>query len=188
MKLILGSKSEGRKKVLEDAGYSFSVMSSDIDEKAIRSDDFTLLPLLLAREKAKVLLKKINEPAILITSDQVVVCNGKLREKPATLLEAKSYLESYNHFWAQTNTAIVVTNTITGKQKEIVDTAHIYFKHIPKTVINKLVDEGNVLQAAGAIIAEHPLLKPYIQRIDGDRTSVTGLALKLTKKLIDEVV
>jgi septum formation protein len=187
MKLILGSKSEGRKRVLEEAGFSFSVMSPDIDEKAIRSEDFTELPLLLAREKARILLTRIDEPAILITSDQVVVCNGNLREKPETKTEARKFLESYNNFSAQTNTAVVVTNTKTGNQKEVIDTVNIYFKHIPKDIIDRLVTEGKVMHAAGAIIAEHPLLIPYISSIDGDITSVTGLPLKITSNLIKDV-
>lgn len=187
MKLILGSQSEGRKKILENAGYSFIVMNPDINEKAIRSKDYSLLPLLLAREKTKVLLPKITEPAIMITSDQIVVCHGELHEKPFNKSQARKYLESYNHFSAQTYTAVVVTNTRTGIQKEAVDSASIYFKNIPNTIINKLLNEGKVMRAAGAIIAEHPLLKPYILKIDGDSTSVTGLPLAVTQKLIDDV-
>lgn len=39
MKIILGSKSKGRRGVLESLGYEFEVMLADIDEKVIRSDD-----------------------------------------------------------------------------------------------------------------------------------------------------
>lgn len=36
---MLGSKSKGRRVVLDAAGYDDEVMTADIDEKAIRFDD-----------------------------------------------------------------------------------------------------------------------------------------------------
>lgn len=54
MKIILGSQSRSRRKVLEKLGYEFEVMPADIDEKAIRFDDPTKLTLVLARAKADV--------------------------------------------------------------------------------------------------------------------------------------
>src|SRR5688500_1249444 len=103
MKLILGSKSHGRKTVLERVGYEFEVMAADIDEKLIRSDDLELLPMLLARAKAEALLKKINEPVILVTADQVVIYKGELREKPESEEQAREYLASYGDSLIQTN-------------------------------------------------------------------------------------
>jgi len=187
MKIILGSKSVGRKQILLDAGYKFEVMAADIDEKAIRSDDYALLPLLLARAKAKVLLKIIKTPAILITVDQVVVWNGELREKPVNKKQAKAYLKSYNVYPAQINTAVVVTNTKTGKQKELLDITKAYFQNIPINIIDDLINEGKVMNAAGGFIIEHPLLLPYIKQTEGDIKSITGLPLKLTEELIKQV-
>lgn len=187
MKIILGSQSVGRKKILEDAGYEFEILSADIDEKSIRSDDFELLPLLLAREKAKVLLEKIKEPAILITADQVVVYQGALREKPQSPKQAREYLLSYNQNPAQINTAVVVTNTQTGKQAEVLDITKAHFKAIPESIIEALIAEGNIMRAAGGFIVEHPLLLPYVKKIEGDIKSVTGLPLILTEELIKQV-
>lgn len=187
MKLILGSQSFGRKYVLEKAGYRFDVMAADIDEKAIRSDDYEELPLLLARAKAKKLLGLIHEPAILITSDQVVVCNGELREKPEIESVARQYLETYKKHPAQTNTAVVVTNTKTGKQAEGLDIAKVFFKPIPDSVIDALMKEGKVLQTAGGFMVEDTMLEPYVDHIEGETSSVTGLPLTLTKQLIEKV-
>ena len=91
MKIILGSKSKGRKRMLEEMGIEFEVMVADINEKAIRFDDPKELVLALARAKAEVLKQKIPEPTILITSDQVVVWEGKIREKPENEKEARFF-------------------------------------------------------------------------------------------------
>ncbi len=187
MKIILGSQSFGRKQVLERAGYEFEIMSADIDEKAIRSDNYEELPLLLARAKAQALLERIKEPALLITSDQIVVWNGQLREKPESVGQAKEYLKSYADFPAQTNTAVVITNTATGVQAEGVDIAKVFFKQIPDIVIDELISKTKLMYTAGGIIVEHPLFSPYIDRIEGEINSVSGLPLILTQELLEQV-
>ena len=187
MKIILGSKSLGRKMVLEKAGYAFDVFVADIDEKAIRSENYEELPLLIAQEKTKALLPTISEPSLLITSDLVVICHGELREKPESKEQAREYLESYSQYPAQTFAAVVITNTATGKSAEGVDSAKTYFKSIPPDVIDAIIEQGDVMRAAGGFIVDSPLFAPYIDHIDGERESVIGLPLALTKRLMKEV-
>ena len=187
VKIILGSKSKGRKQVLEDAGYKFDIMVSDINEEAIRHDDLSLLPLLIARGKMNALLPKISEEAILITSDQIVVYNGELREKPRDKEEARIWLESYSNNISTAITSVVVMNTKTGSVSEGVDTVNVHFKKIPHTVIDKLIEKGMVLHTAGACVGEDPLLNPYIQKLEGELDSLTGLPMKLTEKLMHDV-
>ena len=187
MKIILGSKSQWRKLVLERAGYQFEVLTAEIDEKAVRSDDYKELPLLLARAKAKAILPQVHEPALLITSDQVVVCNGELREKPENETQAREFLKSYAHYPAQTNTAVVVINTQTSKSAEGLDIATIFFKPIPENVIDELIIDGKIMTGAGGYIIEHPLLEPFIDHVDGEVDSVMGMPVKLMAKLMNEV-
>ena len=187
MKLILGSQSIGRKEVLTAAGYDFEIMVADIDEKVIRDDNYELLPLLIAREKTKALLSKIQEDAVLITSDQVVVCNGELREKPVDQNEARTWLRSYAFYPSRAITSVIVANTITGKQVEGVDIVDVIFDKIPDEVIEKLIAQGRILKTAGACIAEDPLLNPHIRELHGDLDSITGLPMRLTKELLSQV-
>jgi len=187
MNLILGSQSVGRKKVLTDAGYRFTIMPADIDEKSIRSDNYELLPILIARAKAEKLIPQIAKPSILITSDQIVVCNGELREKPVSESQARHYLQSYNFYPAQTNTAVVVTNTLTGKQAKRLDISKTYFKSLTKDKIDEIINSGKSMNTAGGFLSEDPLFIPLIDRIEGDPTGVLGLPLELTRELIEKV-
>lgn len=188
MKIILGSGSKWRKTILEKAGYDFEVMTADIDEKAIRLDDYEKLPILIARAKAEALLPKINEPAILITSDQVVVCDGELREKPVDENEAKIFMESYSAGHpGQTNTSVIVINTENGKQAEGLDISKAYFKKIPSEIISEFIATGDAFLCSGGFTIDHPLLLPYIERIEGERDGIEGLPMKLLEKLIEEV-
>jgi septum formation protein len=188
MKMILGSGSKWRKLILEKAGYTFDVMTADIDEKEIRSSDYEELPLIIGKAKAEALLPQIGEPAILITSDQVVVCEGELWEKPKDEAEARKFFEIYSEGKpAQTNTSVVVINTENGKRAEGVDFAKTFFKEIPNEVIDKFIETGNAYACAGGFTVDDPLLIPYIDRIEGDRDSVEGLPMRMVEKLLNEV-
>jgi septum formation protein len=46
---------------------------------------------------------------------------------------------------------------------------------MPDDVIDKLIEEGDVMWCAGGLMVEHPLVVPYITHIDGTQESVMGL-------------
>ncbi len=187
MKIILGSQSKGRKRILEEMGYQFEVMAANIDEKAIRSGNPYELTLLLARAKAEKILSKIKEPAVIIASDQVGLCNGKILEKPENEARIREYFGDYAKYPAETITAVVVVNTGTGKRAEGIDVAKVTFKLIPEKIIDEVIKKGEIFYCSGAFSIEDPLLKKYIEKIEGERESVMGLPRKLTEKLIKKV-
>lgn len=187
MDIILGSQSEGRAQVLREAGYDFTIMHANIDEKAIRHDDPAKLTQNVARAKAAALLPQIKQPALLITGDHVVIHQGTIREKPGSIDEARTFLTSYSGYLAENISSIVVTNTKTGMEVFGTDRATVYFKIIPDDVIEKILTERKVMYAAGGFIVQDPLLVPFINHIDGAIDTVIGLPLRLTKKLLAEV-
>ena len=162
-------------------------MDPNIDEKSIRHKDPKKLVLAIARAKASALLPKIKKPSILITADQVVLCNKKILEKPKNKHEAKKFLHMYAKYPAKTITAIVATNTTNKKQKSGVGIATIWFHPLPETVIKKLLKQECVLTCAGGFSIEGAILKKYILKIDGAKDSITGLPIKLTERLIARV-
>ncbi len=188
MKIILGSASEFRKQVFEEMGYKdFKVMAADIDEKGIRLNNPEELTLALANAKADALQKKIKEPVLLITADQVVSWNGEIREKPLDAHQAKEYLGSYHLAPAYTINGIVVTDTGTGKRVSGTTSTKIVFRQIPETVINLLIADGGIFKRAGGFEVHDPLLKPYVESIEGTIDSVMGLPKELTERLMKEV-
>lgn len=188
MKIILGSSSKYRKAVLESNGYEFEIMSPDIDEKAIRTHDYYQLPLLIARAKADALIPKVSEDALVITSDQVVVCNNDLHEKPKDQEEAKVFLEKYsNGHPAETVSALVVTNTKNGKRVEGIDIAKVYYNPIPAMTVEEFIKNGDPFSKAGGFAIQSAILQPYQNRIEGTEDCVMGMPLELLEKLIKEV-
>lgn len=186
MKIILGSQSKSRQNLLRRMGYKFEVMNPDIDEKAIRFDDPKELTLALAHAKADALLPKIHEQAILITADQVVFCDGKIREKPASAKEVREAFRAYKTHPLETVTALVVTNTASAKRSEGIDVAKVWLRPIPDNVIEALIKEGDVFSRAGGFSVENPLLKNYVEKTEGERESILGLPKELTIRLMKE--
>ncbi|KAM3341809.1 7-methyl-GTP pyrophosphatase isoform X1 [Capsicum galapagoense] len=223
-KLILGSSSAARRKILADMGYQFTTMSADIDEKAIRKEKPEDLVMALAEAKADAIISKIQKtenlekdvnptilvaadtaeaiiprvsigeserdagPTLLITCDQVVVYEGVVREKPSTEAEARQFMKDYSNGHAATVSSVLVTNLVTGSRRGEWDKVEIYFHEIPDQVIDKLIEEGIVLYAAGGLIIEHPLIVPYVKEVVGSTDSVMGLPKALTERLIKEIL
>ena len=187
MKIILGSESNARKRVLKKMGYEFTVMPAHINEKLIRFDDPVVLTLALANAKADALLLKIKESAILITADQVVVCNGKILEKPLKAKEAEEFLKMYAKYPAETVTSVVVVNTATDKRAEGTDKAEIWFNPIPSHIIKHYIEGKDPFYHSGGFDHQHPLLVEYVKEIKGEPESISGLPWTLTERLINEV-
>ncbi len=188
MKIILGSASENRRRVLRAARYDFEVMSADIDEKAIRHENLYEIPVLLAKAKAVALFPKIKEPAFLITADQVIVWNGKLREKATSIEEARHFLEMFSgsEFSAEHVNGITVTNTATGRSLTEREISRVYFSKIPREIINTFLAEGIWGKYAGGYGVDHPLLAPFI-RLEGTMESALGLPLGIVERNMKEL-
>ncbi|KAI5392948.1 hypothetical protein KIW84_060196 [Lathyrus oleraceus] len=195
-KIILGSSSIARRKILSQMGYQFTLMTADIDEKSIRKEIPEELVMALAEAKAEAILQRLPvgdylkdaEPTLLITSDQVVVYEGVIREKPSNKQEARQFLKDYSGRKAATVGSVLVTNLKTGLRKGDSDRVEIHFNEIPDEIIEKLVDEGITLNVAGGLIIEHPLIFPYVKDVVGTIDSVMGLPKDLTEKLLKAVL
>ena len=187
MKIILGSSSKFRQQILTEMGYDFEVISPDIDEKKIRDVDPKKLVLALAHAKAEAILKKIQEPAVIITADQVVTFKGEIREKPSSPEQVREFLESYGNNMSETVNGIVVTNTVNKKQESAYDTVQVFLHDIPSHVIDQLIEEGVIFHCAGALRLEDPLMVPFIKEIRGSQDSLMGLPKNLTKSLMQKV-
>ncbi|MEY4744364.1 MAG: hypothetical protein RL272_309 [Candidatus Parcubacteria bacterium] len=192
--LILGSSSLWRRKELQATGLRFTVLAADIDEKAIRHPDPVILTLHIAVAKASALLARIAEPSILITSDQVAVFRGEVREKPASETEAVRWLRQYSGTGVDTVTTVVVTDTATRRSIHGTHQATAHFAPLPPKAIADAVVRGHVLHSCGAFTIDDPHIGPYVGGLSGEgdeaelRSSVSGLPRAKTLALIDRIV
>ena len=185
--LILGSSSRFRQQIFRSMGYDFTIMNPDIDEKSFRNSDPELLAVELARAKANAIAALVRDPSIIITADQVVVVGDEIREKPTTPDEARQFLRSYRTTPAVTVSAINVINMETGKTATGVDRVKVHLKFLSDDIIEAIIAEGTIFHCAGGFAIEHPLMEPLVEKIDGERESVMGMPVTLTRRLLREV-
>ncbi|XP_039158625.1 7-methyl-GTP pyrophosphatase isoform X3 [Eucalyptus grandis] len=169
VQIILGSSSMPRQHILAEMGYDFTVMTADIDEKAIRKDKPEELVTALAEAK-------------------VVVHEGRIREKPSSKDEARNFIEGYSGGRAEVVGSVLVTNLKTGRREAGWERAEVYFYDIPAEVVQSLIDEGITLNVAGGLMLEHPLTSPIIKEVIGTADTIMGLPKSLTERLIQEAL
>jgi septum formation protein len=206
--LILGSASFTRKLILKEMNVNYHIVVRAIDEQGIgdRSKDAPAdLVRTLAQAKMDHLVREIQagncqddlpttdtdtmKSWIVLTGDQVVTCNGEILEKPESIEQARDFVARYAHHPPSTVGSCVLTHLPSGVTVSGVDTATIHFlKTIPADLIDRLVmDDEPVLSCAGGLMVEHPLVKEYIQSIDGTEDSVMGLSKDLVLQLLKEL-
>lgn len=95
--LILASKSAARQALLRQAGIEFDCQPVALDESAIRlsaenegasPDEIAVLLAELKGER----VAAARPDAMVISSDQLLVCDGKIYGKPKTLEQAKTHI------------------------------------------------------------------------------------------------
>ncbi|KAI9165812.1 hypothetical protein LWI28_020890 [Acer negundo] len=196
-KIILGSSSMARRKILAEMGYEFTIVTADIDEKSIRKEKPEELVMALAEAKADAIISRIqstgqfeedDHATLLITADTVVVSEGKIREKPSDQEEAREFIKGYSGSHAAVVGSVFVCNLKTGTKKGGWDKAEVYFHDIPDEVIDNMIVEGISQNIAGGLKLEHPLALPFVEAVVGEAGTVKGLSKALTENLITEAL
>ena len=95
MKLILASASPRRAEILRDAGISFSVISSAVDETPFPNESPHEHVLRLAAAKAELVAARAVGPAIVIAADTVITLDGRIIGKPRSTEDARRTLEQF---------------------------------------------------------------------------------------------
>jgi septum formation protein len=178
---ILASASPRRKELLEEAGFEFKILPSDIDEDKVIAKDARALAVTLAELKAKKISENQNE--LVLGADTVVVLreNGKeeLFGKPNDAVDAVRML---TRLQGRSHSVITGFSLVRSRQvlvSSAVETT-VKMKALSEDEILKYVQTQEPLDKAGAY-AIQGLAKEFIESISGSYSNVVGLP-------VDEVV
>ena len=185
--IILGSSSSNRRKIIKYLGWNINYDKPDIDEKQIRCDNPYELPLKIACAKSNKLYSNLVNETILITCDQIVLCNEKILEKPESIEEAYSFFKSYSDNHIKIINGIVIKHYPSDYQISNIDVSTIYFNKISEEDIQKIITNKDIYSSAGAIIIEDNLVYSSIKTIEGSISSIMGLNYELLINMINEM-
>ena len=181
MKVILASSSKFRKQLLNKLNISFKCISPDIDEKRLNNEAVKDYVKRLSIEKASKIACS-NQKSIIIGSDEVADLKGKIIGKPITKKNAKKQLRMLSGNKVVFRTGLCVLNSETGKYYASVSNYNIFFKDLDDNIINKYLENDDVLNCAASIRIEGLAIN-LVRKMNGaDPSSIMGLPLI---KLID---
>ena len=181
MKVILASSSKFRKQLLDKLNISFKCISPDIDEKRLNNESVRDYVKRLSIEKASKIACS-NQKSIIIGSDEVADLKGKIIGKPITKKNAKKQLRMLSGNKVVFRTGLCVLNSETGKYYASVNNYNIFFKDLDDNIINKYLENDDVLNCAASIRIEGLAIN-LVRKMNGaDPSSIMGLPLI---KLID---
>lgn len=182
MKLILASNSAARRQMLGNAGYRFETMPADIDESVLkvrhlesgrRADD---LALVLANAKAQAVAT--NHPDdLVIGSDQILICDGKVFTKVTDLSRAAHQLTEL-----QGRTHVLMSAVACWHQNQPVfqvsETADLTMYRLTAEEIDSyLSDTGtSVLGSVGCYQIEGKGVRLF-EKIQGSHFTIMGMPL-----------
>ena len=176
MKLILASASSRRAEVLHDAGLSFTVLSSAVDETPMAGESPAELVQRLADAKAELVAARALGPAIIIAADTEVVLDGHVLGKPRTSEDARQMLTKLSGRTHSVLTGVTLVRLPDAERRSFVETTHVHFAQIPEEEITKYLATGEPFDKAGSYAIQGRAGR-YVPRIDGCYFNIVGLPL-----------
>ncbi len=178
--IVLASASPRRKELLMQVGVRAEIIVPDIVEVPKSGETPSAYIERNAREKSlavKALLEKRHRhDLIIISADTIVLCEGKVLEKPTSHEDARRMLRTLSDREHQVLTAYCLT-AMDGSDphvRRVQSTVH--FRALDPREIEAYVLNGEPMDKAGAYGAQG-LGSAFIARIDGSYTNVVGLPL-----------
>lgn len=176
MKLILASASSRRAEILRDAGLSFAVVSSAVDETPYPGEAPQTLVQRLADAKADLVAARAVGTAIVIAADTVVVLDGQVLGKPRSTDDARRMLEQLSGRTHSVHTGVSLIRLPDAERSHFVETTLVHFSQLTADDISQYLATEEPYDKAGSYAIQGRAGR-YIPRIEGCYYNVVGLPL-----------
>ena len=192
MKIILASKSEVRKKILDQNGIRCEVVPANIDEEPIKD---SLLkekasPQIISKNLAELKANKVSEKRynhLVLGADSVIDLNGELISKPINRDEAFAILKKLNGQKHQ-----LISSVCISKNGAMIwnstDASALTMKQLNsneiKSYLTKIKDKELYAYGVYQIEADG---RSLFSKIEGDEDTIMGLPIKQIKEYLSTI-
>ena len=194
-RLVLGSASEGRRRVLRQAGVEPRVVVSGVDEDAVIAalganaspgDVVRSLAEAKAEHVVTLIESAVAADCVVIGCDSMLDLDGRLVGKPASVDAARRQWQAMGGRSGQLHTGHCLLRLTDGKithraAESCVTTVH--FGTPAAADLDAYLDSGEPLAVAGAFTLDG-LGGWFVERIEGDPSNVIGLSLPQTRRML----
>ena len=191
MKIVLASKSEVRKKILNSHKINCNVLPANIDEDQVKESMIgkKATPELISKNLAELKANKISlktPDELVLGADSVIDLEGKLISKPKTREEAIEILKKLNGKKHQ-----LISSVCISKNGSMIwnytDASTLTMKKLNldeiKSYLDKIKDE--ILYAYGVYQIEADG-RSLFSKIEGDEDTIMGLPVKQIKEYLNQ--
>ena len=185
--IILGSGSPRRKELLSELGFEFEVDTRNTFEEVYSEDTpQERIPEVLSEGKSLGFHRNLTENEILITSDTLVLCEGRVMGKPRDREDAVDMLKALSGKSHKVITAVTMRDS--KGMKTVSDTALVHFKELKDNEIDYYIDNYRPFDKAGAYGIQEWIGYIGIDRIEGSYFTIMGLPVHLVYELLLEFI
>ena len=199
MRFVLASQSPARLAVLRSAGLDPSVVVSGVDEDAVAASLIDPAPVELVRALAVAKAEAVFEALVgshegsadmvIVGCDSMLSIGGEMVGKPITPEVARERWASMSGKTGEllTGHAIIrVENGVRTKEASGTEGTTVRFGTPSQEEVDAYIASGEPLQVAGGFTLDG-LGGWFVEGIDGDFSSVIGISLPLTRRLLTEI-
>jgi septum formation protein len=196
-RFVLGSASEGRRRVLRQAGVEPLVVVSGVDEDAIVTtlgpdaapgDVVGSLAEAKAAHVASLLDPIVAADCVVIGCDSMLYIDGRLVGKPPSIDAARREWQSMGGRSGQLHTGHCLLRLAGGATTKVTEscltTVHFAMPTAPE--LDAYLASGEPLKVAGAFTLDG-LGGWFVDRIEGDPSNIIGLSLPLLRRMLGRV-
>ena len=176
--IVLASSSLARIEYLERQNVNFKAVPHKVDESIIKKKKLSFKKIAeeLALSKARSINKKGNE--IIIGSDQVLVCEGKLIDRPETIEKAKQnllFLRNKKHKLISSVVVICDEDIFFKETKEAILKMKNISNHDIEMYLSK--NKKTALSCVGSYKIEENSKYNFLDILEGDLETIIGFPL-----------
>ena len=197
-RLVLGSASTGRLRVLRSAGVEPMVVVSGVDEDAVverLGPDVEPAAVVNALADAKAeavsleLDRQVSTDCVVIGCDSMLFIDGQLSGKPGTPAETRRRWQAMAGRHGRLFTGHCVLRMRDGgvlARATAAEATTVRFGVPTEAELDAYIDSGEPLGVAGAFTLDG-LGGWFVDGVDGDPSNVVGLGLAVTRRLLETV-
>jgi len=187
-RIVLASQSKSRRRLLEDAGLSPTIIVSNVDEEtdffnAMAPEDMVIA---LAISKAHTVREMIDFPAIIIGCDSTFEVDGVSFGKPGTPEIAIDRAKKISGRTGLLHTGHCIIDTDRGVEISDRVTTRVTFTEMSDEEIADYVASEEPLHVAGGFTLDG-FGSPFIPVIEGDYTNVVGISMPFLRTAMKQL-
>ncbi len=187
-RIILASASPRRRDLLTQAGYTFEVVPSDVDESAFEGSAASPQEHAeaLALAKARSVARRYPD-ALVIGADTIVDCDGEIIGKAADAEEAEAITRKLFRAPHKVITGLALVRLRDNTQVVRSDVTVVYPRKMTEDQIARHIAGGSWEGKAGAYAIQETG-DDFVDHIEGSLTNVMGLPMELLERLLRDVL